>query len=154
MTHPFLSLQTIRSKTEHAPVRKVWDRAFSSKSLRDYEPRVAKYTSQLLAQLEARIGTPVNMTNWISFYGFDVMGDLAFGKSFDMLRSGEVDYYIGVMQDFLKVRAAFGRIPWAFRILQVTALLNASFNRFRKWMEQQVKWRMDVSKLSSVVLCP
>ncbi|KAI0401622.1 cytochrome p450 monooxygenase [Xylaria palmicola] len=142
MTYPFLSLQTIRSKADHAPVRKVWDRGFSTKSLRDYEPRVAKYTDLLLEQFEARVGTPINMTAWIGFYGFDVMGDLAFGHSFDMLKSGSVNYYIGLMQEFLKVRAMFSRIPWAFRILQVMALLNTSFTQFRTWMEQQVKTRM------------
>ncbi|KAI1104955.1 cytochrome p450 monooxygenase [Jackrogersella minutella] len=142
MTAPFISLQTIRTKTSHAPVRKVWDRGFSAKSLRDYEPRVARYTEMLLNQMEARVGTPINMTGWISFYGFDVMGDLAFGQSFDMLKTGTVNYYIGLMQDFLKVRAVFARIPWAFRILQVTMVLNASFTKFRTWMEQQVRQRM------------
>jgi hypothetical protein len=105
---------------------------------------VAKYTDQLLDQLEARVGTQLNMANWMSFYGFDVMGDLAFGKSFDMLKKGVVDYYISLMQDFLRVRAIFTRVPWMFRILQLTMLLNASFNNFRKWMEQQVKTRMKV----------
>ncbi|KAJ3561618.1 hypothetical protein NPX13_g8874 [Xylaria arbuscula] len=142
MTAPFLSLQTIRSKTDHAPIRKVWDRGFSAKSLRDYEPRVAKYTEQLLQQLESRVSKPLNMTQWIGFYGFDVMGDLAFGQSFDMLKSGTVNYYIGLMQDHLKVRFAFGRIPWAFRILQALASLNASASRFHAWIEDQVKTRM------------
>ncbi|CAG8978209.1 hypothetical protein HYALB_00011444 [Hymenoscyphus albidus] len=82
------------------------------------------------------------MTSWIGFYGFDVMGDLAFGQSFEMLSTGEVNYHISLMQEFLKIRAIFSRVPWAFRILQVTMLLNTSFNKFRLWMEEQVKTRM------------
>ena len=31
MTAPFYPLQTIRTKAAHAPVRKVWDRAFNAK---------------------------------------------------------------------------------------------------------------------------
>ncbi|KAI0204852.1 cytochrome p450 monooxygenase [Astrocystis sublimbata] len=142
MTAPFLSLQTIRSKTDHAPIRKIWDRGFSAKSLRDYEPRVAKYTEQLLQQLESLVGEPLNMTQWIGFYGFDVMGDLAFGQSFDMLKSGTVNYYIGLMQDHLRVRFAFGRIPWAFLVLQALASLNASASRSHTWIEDQLKNRM------------
>lgn len=106
---------------------------------------MAKYTDQLLAQLGASIGAPINVSNWMSLYGFDVMGDLAFGHSFDMLKTGATNYYIALMQDFLKIRAIFARIPWMFRILQVTMMLNASFNSFRNWMEQQVRERMGVS---------
>jgi cytochrome P450 family 628 len=119
-------------------------------ALRDYEPRVAKYTEQLLQQLESRVGEPLNMTQWIGFYGFDVMGDLAFGQSFDMLKSGTVNYYIGLMQDHLKVRFAFGRIPWAFRILQALASLNASASRFHAWIEDQVKNRVEVCVITGL----
>jgi hypothetical protein len=40
-------------------------------------------------QLQAFTGKPLNASIWLNYYSFDVMGDLAFGKSFDMLRSGE-----------------------------------------------------------------
>ena len=102
--------------------------------------------------MEARIGTAVNMAGWMGFYGFDVMGDLAFGQSFGMLETGTTNYYIGLMQDFLKLRAIFGRIPWAFRILQVLMIFNSTFHTFRKWMEDQVKTRMNVSRSYRPVL--
>jgi hypothetical protein len=35
------------------------------------------------------IGKPMNVTKWFKFYSFDVMGDLAFGKSYKMLESGQ-----------------------------------------------------------------
>jgi tryprostatin B 6-hydroxylase len=40
-------------------------------------------------QINAFSGKPLNASLWLNFYSFDVMGDLAFGQSFDMLRSGE-----------------------------------------------------------------
>ena len=35
------------------------------------------------------VGKPMNIAKWFNFYSFDVMGDLAFGKSYKMLKSGE-----------------------------------------------------------------
>jgi len=40
-------------------------------------------------QLQARAGQEVDISLWLNFYSFDVMGDLAFGSSFDMLTSGK-----------------------------------------------------------------
>jgi hypothetical protein len=34
-------------------------------------------------------GYPVDMAQWFNLWSFDVMGDLAFGKSFGMLDSAE-----------------------------------------------------------------
>jgi cytochrome P450 len=63
-------------------------------ALRDYEPRVVNYTDQLLAQIQATSGRPINVTDWFNFYSFDVMGDLAFGKSFNMLKDGVKHYFV------------------------------------------------------------
>ena len=55
---------------------------------------MAEYTNQLLARIEATKGSPINMSDWFNFYSFDVMGDLAFGKSFNMLRDGVKHYFM------------------------------------------------------------
>jgi hypothetical protein len=34
------------------------------------------------------VGKPMNMAKWFNFYSFDATGDLAFGKSYKMLKSG------------------------------------------------------------------
>lgn len=65
-------------------------------ALRDYEPRVINYTDQLLCQIQATAGRPINVTDWFNFYSFDVMGDLAFGKSFNMLKDGVKHYFVRI----------------------------------------------------------
>ncbi|OTA07051.1 hypothetical protein A9Z42_0079230 [Trichoderma parareesei] len=37
------------------------------------------------------------MTKWFRFYGFDVMGDLAFGKSFNMLETSRNHWAIDLL---------------------------------------------------------
>jgi tryprostatin B 6-hydroxylase len=43
----------------------------------------------LVKQLQARSGQEVDASLWLNFYSFDVMGDLAFGRTFDMLTTGK-----------------------------------------------------------------
>jgi hypothetical protein len=31
----------------------------------------------------------MNASRWFNYFSFDMMGDMAFGKSFDMLKTGE-----------------------------------------------------------------
>jgi hypothetical protein len=84
-----------------ASVPKVGQPAFSFvlhlprySALREYEHRVTGFTDDLVSQLTSRSGEPVNASRWMNYYAFDMMGDMAFGKSFDMLKTGEKVCYI------------------------------------------------------------
>lgn len=106
--NPTVSLQMVRDRKEHARRRKAWDRGFGAKALRDYEARVARYTDQLLGYIGSQVAKKegdgdsgsgsgsgsgkVNASKWFNYYSFDIMGDLAFGKTFNMMRDG-VDHY-------------------------------------------------------------
>ncbi|KAF4438949.1 hypothetical protein F53441_12683 [Fusarium austroafricanum] len=125
--HPRVSLHMIREHKEHSNRRKVWDRAFSSKSLQDYEPRITKYTTQLLDRLHEMQGMDINASDWLNFHSFDVMGDLAFGKSFDMLRSGVKHYFMTALHDSMKMVGYLSHITW---MLPVFKLIPANDQRY------------------------
>ena len=82
-------MHTSRVRADHDKRRRVWSPAFADKALRGYEERMRPYGEQLLAQLRAFGGKPVNATEWFNFMTYDVMGDLAFNRSFQMLERGE-----------------------------------------------------------------
>ncbi|PYI12717.1 benzoate 4-monooxygenase cytochrome P450 [Aspergillus sclerotiicarbonarius CBS 121057] len=135
---PRKSMHMIRDPAEHAHRRKVWDHAFSAKSLRDYEPRVARYTDQLLAHLEETKGQPINVSDWFNFYSFDVMGDLAFGKSFNMLQNGVKHYFMTSLHADMTNVGVLGRLPWLFPIFKATPVVNYEHKRFWEWVDKQV----------------
>ncbi|PYH91424.1 cytochrome p450 monooxygenase [Aspergillus ellipticus CBS 707.79] len=141
LLEPRNSMHMTRDPVEHARRRKVWDRGFSAKALRDYEPRVAHYTDQLLAHLEETKGKPINMSDWFSFYSFDVMGDLAFGKSFDMLQTGVKHYFMNSLHADMTNVGVLGHLPWIFPIFKVTPGLNYEHKRFWEWVDKQVEER-------------
>ncbi|KAL9092427.1 MAG: hypothetical protein Q9159_000935, partial [Coniocarpon cinnabarinum] len=87
--HPYTSMHKTRSRVEHDKRRRVWSPAFSDKALRGYEERMRPYGDRLIEQLRALRGTPVDVSEWFHFLTYDMMGDLAFSKSFGMLQDGK-----------------------------------------------------------------
>ncbi|KAK1450111.1 cytochrome P450 [Colletotrichum melonis] len=140
--HPMYSLQLVRDKQEHAQRRKSWDRGFSSKALRDYEFRVADYTNQLLASIDKNKGKPFNISDWFNFYSFDVMGDLAFGKSFGMLKEGIKHYFMTSLHQDMQAIGMFSHMLWLFPIFKNTPILNENNKRFWKFVTSQVDERI------------
>lgn len=75
----------------HSFKRRVLNHAFSSKALRSAEPFVLSNTDRWCELLDNEVSAgagewsgSVNMTDWVNYLVFDILGDLCFGKSFDM----------------------------------------------------------------------
>lgn len=66
------ALIAIRSTKEHTRRRARWNRAFSSASVKGYEPILQKRALQFVSELEKRTlnkGVPsVNLSQWIGFF--------------------------------------------------------------------------------------
>ncbi|SCN80761.1 related to pisatin demethylase cytochrome P450 [Fusarium fujikuroi] len=136
---PAISLHMSRDKNDHSRRRRAWDRAFSSKALRDYEPRVVKYTSQLLDRMEATQDMPVDIAKWFKFYSFDTMGDLAFGQSFNMLTGGVKHPFMALVESHMVMAGTFSQLIWLFPLLRALPFLGREDAIFQKWLENQVR---------------
>ncbi|KAF5987673.1 pisatin demethylase cytochrome P450 [Fusarium coicis] len=136
---PAISLQMSRDKNDHARRRRAWDRAFSSKALRDYEPRVVKYTSQLLDRLVQTQDIPIDIAKWFKFYSFDTMGDLAFGQSFNMLIDGAKHPFMTLVESHMAMAGAFSQLIWMFPLFRAMPLLGREDAIFQKWLEIKVR---------------
>ena len=95
--YPRLSMHTTRDKGLHDRRRRLWAPAFSDKALRGYEDRIKVYNDLLLEKISESSGKPVNAARWFNLYSFDVMGDLGFGESFGMLKSGQDHWAIALL---------------------------------------------------------
>jgi cytochrome P450 len=60
-------LIAFRDTAEHSKRRKPWNRAFSSTSLKEYQPTVARRVDQLIGALEAQQG-PVDLAQWLGYF--------------------------------------------------------------------------------------
>ncbi|KAJ5663234.1 hypothetical protein N7507_003965 [Penicillium longicatenatum] len=139
---PRVSVQTDRDKASHARRRKTWDQGFSSQALRDYEPRVAHYTAQLIQAIEKELNKPMNMTKWFNLYSIDVMGDLSFGKSFDMLADNEDKYFLNQLHADMKMIGLFSHLMWLFPFFKRIPGINADYLKFWGWLDNKVQNRI------------
>jgi hypothetical protein len=56
----------------HTAKRRVWNRAMTSASIREYEPLVVKRASQLISRLRDQTG-PVDLVSWVDFFAYDTI---------------------------------------------------------------------------------
>jgi len=136
---PLISLHTTRDRAAHDRRRRIWAPAFSDKALRGYENRVQTINDMLISKLKetnGRViteilpictdkysGKSVDASNLLNLYSFDVMGDLAFGRSFNMVESGKVHWAIKLLNAGMDP-LGFSFPSWFFRL--VAAIPGAS----------------------------
>ncbi|KAF4956783.1 hypothetical protein FGADI_3565 [Fusarium gaditjirri] len=137
--HPAISLHMSRDKNDHSCRRRAWDRAFSSKALRDYEPRVVKYTNQLLDRLEQSQATTIDISKWFKFYSFDTMGDLAFGQSFNMLTDSVKHPFMALVESHMAMAGTFSQLIWMIPLFRAMPFLGREDAIFQKWLGDQVR---------------
>jgi cytochrome P450 family 628 len=134
-----------RDKQKHREFRKGWDKAFSAKSLREYEPRVNRITQFLIERLKEQVDHPsVRISNWMNFYGFDVMGDVGFSRSFGMLERGEEDDIIKLLHASMEPASTFGHINWATTLALRSGLGVKDMLKHMQWTADALKERKKV----------
>ncbi|KAJ5751603.1 hypothetical protein N7520_008520 [Penicillium odoratum] len=157
MSYPAQSLLSFREKPLHDRRRRVWSPGFSEKALRGYEKRIRVYRQKLFDQLMAREGETVNAIQWFNFYAYDVMGDLAFARSFDMLDDNENHWAIQVLLDGLGPLEYM--IPvWLLRLFLGIAMLSKDWWQFGKFCNDRLMHRLkntpDIPDISASLLAP
>ncbi len=142
---PLPSMISCRDRTAHDRRRRVWSPAFSDKAVQGYAQRTKIYDDQLLAKIEAASssGQSRNVSKLFNYYSFDVMGDLAFGRSFDMLKNDEEHWAINLMNTGME-GMSFQFPTWLFRVLTSIPGLLRDHQRIVKFCNTQLSERMQV----------
>jgi len=85
--------------------------------------------------IDRDLDQPIDITRWLSYYVFDVMGNLAFGKTFDIIRDGEESYFLRTSRTDMGVIGYLKHQPWLFPLFAKAPLVNANHLAFWKWIE-------------------
>ena len=136
MSLPRETIFMTRNKAFHTKHRKDWDRAFSatceafptnlsvasrllvSLAIREYETQVTEIVQKLVDTIEAHVGDAFDVTKWFNYFSFDVMGELAFGKSFERLDAGEENSYMQVLHKRMDLLGLLGfSVPWLMQLV-------------------------------------
>ena len=81
-----------------------------------YEARMVDIAHQLERIIAAAAGKPVDASTWFYFFSFDVMGDLAFARSFRMLHDRQWHHAIVLLRGGLALLGPLSPVPWLARI--------------------------------------
>ena len=80
-----------RDPVEHGRMRKYLSHAFSDRSLKEQEVLVAEVVDEFIVQIGKEGAKPegIDIVRWFNLTTFDIIGSLAFGESFEGVKSGE-----------------------------------------------------------------
>jgi cytochrome P450 len=107
------SVQTTIDKREHAFRRRVLAPAFSESALREQERFVSESACIFLEQMtkekeEDGWSAPKDLTEWVTYYGFDFISDLSFGSRFKLLEEEDHRYLPDLLKGTNKFLYAVG----------------------------------------------
>jgi len=114
-------------------------RAVDARSaVRDERQTVLRALYKLADAFQGLKGQSANVTEWMSYFTFDTMGELAFNKSFGMLDKHEWSGSVKLLRNGLGILGSVTPAPWlahvAFTFLPKSRLLWQALVNFAKGM--------------------
>jgi hypothetical protein len=73
------------------------------------------------------------------------MGDLSFGKSFNMLRDGKDTYFLKQLHADMKMIGLFSHLTWLFPFFKRIPVVNTDYLKMWNWVGNRVRERIEVS---------
>ncbi|KAL8897199.1 MAG: hypothetical protein Q9192_002703 [Flavoplaca navasiana] len=130
------TLFTTQSNEYHAQLKRASARAFTMTSIAALEPYVSTCVDLFLSRIgEVTDGgkTAIDITPWLQYYAFDVLGEVNFGRQLGFLKSGtDVNKNIEGIEVVLKYVSLIGQTPQAHEFLIGNPLLPKLFPNFEK----------------------
>ncbi|EUC44426.1 hypothetical protein COCMIDRAFT_98257 [Bipolaris oryzae ATCC 44560] len=153
LTLPMVSMQTTRNRSLHDQRRRIWSQAFGEKSMRGYERRMSVFQEQLIGKIETAVSkdSSTNVTELFNLYTFDVMGDLAFGEGFDMLKTDQLHWAVQLVGEALTPLGLM--LPtWMFRVLVSIPFAANGWWSFIRYCCDKLDERMTKTTITSDIL--
>ncbi|KAI0448693.1 trichothecene C-15 hydroxylase [Xylaria acuta] len=104
---------TFANREEHARLRRRLNSGFSDRTMGSQEPIIGSYVDLLMKRLNEKCdkgSTALNMRDWYSWTTFDIIGDLAFGESFDCLKNSAYHAWVENMPRVVRENAIVTRL--------------------------------------------
>jgi len=135
------SLQNEPKIPDHNKRRRDWDPAFSLKALQSYEPNITRNAEAFIDQItkfSAKNDGRVDVKEPLMWFGFDVMGELGFGRSFGTLQDGKTSHEVELVELGVRAINTIGNVPYLANIMR---FLPSPIAQFEAWLAEAVKWR-------------
>jgi cytochrome P450 len=148
------SLNLNRDRVWHRQRRNVWDNAYK-KSLPHATPQIEEICDQLLDRLRKAAGKPVPLLETMTYFSYDVMCALAFGKPPGFTAgksSAAAEHILNTLTQSISAMGIMYHMPWLMNALAVLTSLAGPMKDWTDWSASQVKARMAVSQMCTIPL--
>jgi cytochrome P450 len=114
----------IANDADHTRFRKALAHGFSEKAMHQQEPLIKVYIDLLIEKLRdvATSGAKTDMVKWYNLTTFDMIGDLAFGTSFEGLKNNRLHAWVTTIFSSIKLNV-FLRFARQYPILAKLPML-------------------------------
>ncbi|KAL0580842.1 hypothetical protein V5O48_001133, partial [Marasmius crinis-equi] len=138
------SLVGVRAVVEHLHRRKPWNKAFNTSGVKAYEPLLRARLLQLVEILDGKAGGKqvVDIAEWLSFFSYDFMGDMAFRAGFELMRDGDKNGLWKIMESGITVQSYAGQVTWLGPLFNRLPGLGSSAQKLREFVGRIVKDRV------------
>ncbi|PSN65038.1 cytochrome P450 monooxygenase-like protein [Corynespora cassiicola Philippines] len=120
-----------RDEQEHKDRRATWMQALSTKSMDEYKPRIVRLVDDLRKCISSFDKQPINVTDVMTWFSFDVMSEVLFGEDFGMIKQRATH---PVMAQQKRALALLGPIMDTQWIVQLGFAFFPFFGKVRDWM--------------------
>jgi hypothetical protein len=142
------SLNLNRDRVWHRQRRNIWDNAYK-KSLPYATPQIEDVCDRLLDRLRKVAGKPLLLLEIMTYFSYDVMCALAFGKPPGYTAgesSADAEHILNTLTQGISAMGIMYHMPWLMNALAVLTSLAGPMKDWTDWSVSQVKARMAVSQ--------
>jgi averantin hydroxylase len=131
----------------HSRYRRLLANGFSDKGMRAQQPMIQRHIDLLLQRLRERFTSgSQDISEWYNWTTFDIIGDLAFGESFDCLQNAKTHDWIASIQGNVKAIPIINairrfKLDWVIPLIAPKKLLEMR-QRNAKFTEDKVDQRL------------
>lgn len=115
-------------------------------ALTTYEPRIQHKINILTSQIHARIGQPLDISQWTMYFAFDVMGLVGFSTDFGQLEKGTEQAAIKELHQQMLFLGILKGAPWILTILGSIQGLVGDYGQFMAYCADRVAEKREVSR--------
>ncbi|KAG9378273.1 CypX Cytochrome P450 [Pyrenophora tritici-repentis] len=147
LLHPMVSLDTTRDSAIHSHRRRIWDQAFSIKALDTAVPLVYEHAEKLNAELAKRTNDPLDISVWLEYYTFDLMGLFGLTVDFGNLTKGEHPI-LALYHMAHKKLGPLAAAPWIKHLLMGIPYIERMkyYRQFMDWAHAELERNIQMNK--------
>lgn len=140
------SIHATRQPALHQARRRIWDQGFSPKALLSYQQRVNAKVALLKQNIARSIDQIRDCTQLFLFFGFDVMGDTAFGQGFNLLETNTPHPVMQIMRSGIFIIGRLTPVPWLVILLASLPGANANFRKLKTFAHESATARIQLGR--------